>query len=131
METTTDTTTVETVTTHASSHHKLVAEIAEEVELRIVSRFAKWIVGNFVVLMLAMMGGIAAFYDVKNDVRIAVHRDVIQDQDIERIREDTVERRRQLDAKLDTMRSEFNSGLNAINVFLRDHNTQMIDSRKK
>jgi len=119
METTTDTKTVETVITHESSHHKLIEEIAERVEERLVAKAAKWLIINFLVIAGAVGVGWKAYYQLdsaianntKNDELVFTRiSDLIQDAGIDRLK---------CDNKLDNI----NGKIDEINRFLRDHNT--------
>lgn len=107
-------------------HHKLIEEIAERVEERLAAKFVKWMVGNVAAFVLMAVAGIAAFYDLKGDVKKSLERDQYQDMDIERIRDDTMARRQVLDAKLDSISNR----IDEINRFLRDHNSAMLNGRK-
>jgi hypothetical protein len=108
-------------------HHKLIEEIAERVEERIAAKFVRWMVGNVAAFVFLVVAGIAAFYDLKGDVKKSLERDQYQDQDIERIRDDTMARRQALDSKLESISQR----IDEINRFLRDHNSAMLNGTRK
>lgn len=101
------------------SHHRLIDEIAQSVEERLVAKFAKWAVINFASLVIAIATGIAAYYDVKNDAHLAITHDAKQDREIVEHYANARAERESIDRKLDNLGQK----VDEINRFLRDHNT--------
>lgn len=104
-------------------HHRLIEEIAERVEEKLVAKFAKWVVANGVALLLAMVGGIAAYYDVKHETKLALQNDATLDRQMDEQATEARLSRDSIDRKLDVLRAE----VQEINRFLRDHNQATIN----
>ncbi len=99
-------------------HHRLVNEIATSVEEKLIAKFAKWVFAHGFVLLVAIISGIAAFYDVKHDVRQAHDQNVQQERRIDNIEDMDRNTRDMIDKRLEVMSQK----LDEINRFLRDHN---------
>jgi hypothetical protein len=108
---------------HEHPHHRLIEEIAASVEARLVAKFAKWIIGNVIGLVVAIGSGIAAYYDVRADAHNAIQHDAKQDREIVEHYANARAEREALDRKLDNMTSK----IDEINRFLRDHNTMTLN----
>lgn len=112
---------IDSDTDHDHAHHRLVEEIAQRVEEKIVAKFAKWVVGNAIAVILAIGGGIAAYYDVKSETRIAIANDAVQDHHLYAQEAEQKEAREALDRKLDVLRAEMRAEFAEMNRFLREH----------
>lgn len=107
---------------HEHPHHRLIEEIAERVEEKLVAKFAKWVIANGIALLAVLVGGIAAYYDVKHETKTALQNDVVMDY---RMNEQSIEARtsrESIDRKLDAMNTTLGNKIDEIQRFLRDHN---------
>lgn len=112
---------------HEHPHHHLIEEIAERVEERIVAKFAKWVIGNAVALLLAIATGIGAYYDLKHETKLALTNDAMLDHKMDSTAIETRTSRETMDRKLDSISDR----IDEINRFLRDHNTATLGAMKR
>lgn len=112
---------------HHARHEQLVEEIASHVETKIEAKIFRWVAINSLGLLLALIGGFTAFYELKHSVAQVAEKNGAQDERLAAIEASEREERANIDKKLDGIATR----VDEINRFLRDHNQQMLSGTRR
>lgn len=109
---------------HEHQHHRLVEEIAERVEQRLVAKFARWVALNFLAVIGLVATIIGTYYALDNRITENKRLDELQDRLILSHQNEAAELRRELISEI----RDLKRGQDEINRFLRDHNQATLNS---
>lgn len=108
---------------HEIRHHRLVDEIASQVEQRLVAKFTRWLAVNFLVILAMLASVIGTYYALDNRITENKKLDELQDRLIDTIIKDDAAMRNDLLTEI----RELKKGQDEINRFLRDHNSMTMN----